>query len=379
MQKLLLIFVVLAVAAPCVAGTITFDTVDNGNGTCTITYYVTGAGSVPPVAMGLLVEVTGEGSKTIKAVTDIDEFFEIYMDAAYSMDPDYEYGDGTPIADPCGPGEIALPQSRFVISMGGLGGETKPKTKFPKVTSKKEPATLCVLHSDTQPTVGQKTIGTISICPLRGGIIDEDGEVIDPNVEGDTGEPGDLSLDFEISECMPYNATTADPVGVASGDSPESNSSTTYAEWAAVGKPRCWCYQAHCRGNADGITDGSSKGGYYVVAPDDFNIIVSAWDTSVSPQFWIAEPTFGAGIATKSFTRTDIGVTYPAICANFNRMKEGSTKGGYYYVGPDDFNRIVAAWDITATPEQFWVAEPTFGVGIPSLTDCGGTLIDPGP
>ena len=374
MQKLLLIFVVLAVAAPCVAGTITFDTVDNGNGTCTITYYVTGAGSVPPVAMGLLVEVTGEGSKTIKAVTDIDEFFEIYMDAAYSMDPDYEYGDGTPIADPCGPGEIALPQSRFVISMGGLGGETKPKTKFPKGTSKKEPATLCVLHSDTQPTVGQKTIGTISICPLRGGIIDEDGEVIDPNVEGDTGEPGDLSLDFEISECMPYNATTA---SFGYGDAPEELliPSTTYAEWAAAGKLRCWCYQAHCRGNADGITDGSSKAGYYHIGPDDFNTIVAAWDTTATPAYWVKEPTFGPGIATKSNDAHPVHGSLGAICANFNRVREGSSKAGYYYVGPDDFNRIVAAWDTTATP-AYWTKEPTFGPGIPT-GDCGGSLIGP--
>jgi hypothetical protein len=365
MKKLLLILVVLAVAAPCVAGTITFDAVDNSNGTCTLTYYVTGAGSVPPVAMGLLVTA----NKNITAVTDIDEFFEIYMDAAYSMDPCYTYGDGTPIADPDGPGEIALPQMKFVISMGGLGGETKPKTKFPKTGSKQDPATLCVLHSDTQPPNLGSTTGTITICPLRGGVIDEDGEVMDPNSEG---SPGALALNFTISECMPYNATTVD---FGLNDRPVDRATTTYAEWVAVGKPKCWCYQAQCRGNADGITDGGTKAGYYHVGPDDFNLIVQAWDTMATPKYWVKEPPFGPGIATRSYTRMDIGVTYPAMCANFNRTKDGGTKAGYYYVGPDDFNRIVAAWDTTATP-KYWMKEPTFGPGIPT-NDCGGSLIGP--
>jgi hypothetical protein len=377
MKKLLLILVVLAVAAPCVAGTITFGAVDNNAGTCTLTYYTTGAGSVPPVAMGLLVEVAG-GNPIIE-VTDIDEFFEIYMDAAFDMedpcDPchPYEYGDGTPIADPCGPGQIALPQMRFVISMGGLGGATKPKTKFPKGGTKNNPATLCVLHTDTA-LAGGTTSGTISICPLRGGVIDEDGEVMDPNSES---SPGDLSMPFTITEeCMPYAATTVDPVGTATGDSPESANPaiTTYAAWTAAGKPRCWCFQAQCRGNADGITEGNTKSGFYHVGPGDIDTILAAWDTPNT--FWVKEPTFGTGIAGLT---SIAGV--PAECGNFNRMQAGNTKSGFYKVGPNDMARILTAWDASTT---FWVKEPPFNNvshpdypnGVP-LNDCGGSLIGP--
>jgi hypothetical protein len=285
-------------AAPCVAGTITFGAVDNSGGTCTLTYYTTGAGSVPPVAMGLLVEVTS--GNPIKDVTDLDEFWEIFPDYAFEViDPctgtGYNYGDGHCVADPCGAGTLTLPQSKFVISIGGLGGETKPKTKFPKGGTKKDPAILCVLHSDSALT-GGTTTGTVTICPLRGGVIDEDAEVMDPNNES---SPGDLALPFTITEdCMPFNATTADPVGAASGDSPEARSSTTYANWLAAGKPTCWCYQGQCRGNADGLTAGNSKTGYYHVGAGDLNIIMGAWDLTTTPQQWVTEPTFGPGVAT---------------------------------------------------------------------------------
>ena len=357
MKKLLLILVVLGVAAPSVAGTINFAATDDGaNGTCTITYYVTGGG-VAPVAMGLEVEVTS--GNPIKNVTDMDSFFDIYMDYAYDDPCNYTYGAGHPIADPCGPGAITLPQSKFVISMGGLGGPTKPPTKFPKMGTKKDPVVVAVLHSDGG------SAGVITVNVLRGGVIDEDAEPMDPN--GPTAPDGDLQMPFTISECMPLAATTADFGWL---DRPVDKGSTTYAEWAAVGKPRCWCYQAQCRGNADGITNGSSKAGYYHVGTDDFNTIVAAWDTTVTPQFWVKEPTFGPGIG---------GLTGPTgvsvMCANFNRTVDGSSKAGYYYVGTNDFNRIVAAWDITITP-QFWTKEPTFGPGIPT-GDCGGSLIGP--
>jgi hypothetical protein len=168
---------------------------------------------------------------------------------------------------------------------------------------------------------------------------------------------------------MPYDATTA--VRNSRVDTPEENGSTTYAEWVAAGRPECWCYQAQCRGNADGITNGSSKAGYYHVGPDDFNTIVAAWDTTVTPQYWVKEPPFGPGIATRSYNHPVHGPT-GAICANFNRTRDGSSKAGYYYVGPNDFGRIVASWDMTSTP-MYWTKEPPFGPGIPT-NDCGGSI-----
>ncbi len=282
MKKLILILVVVAMAAPAVAGTVNFAATDNGNGTCTITYYVTG-GVVAPVALGVTVEVTA--GNPIKAVTDMDEFFEIFMDDAYDMELDpcdsYVYGAGDPVADPCGPGGKDLPASKFVISMGGLGGPTKPPTKFPKIGSKKDPVVLAILHSDTQPPLGGTTSGIITVDALRGGVIDEDGEVMDPN--GPDAPGGDLQLPFTISEC--YQSDWAN-----------------YTVWkeAPVGKPYCWCYQYNCRGDTDNIGTGLGDRKKWVVLAD-LQLLGSAWGK-----------------------RQD-DVTLPANyqCANFDRLGTG--------------------------------------------------------
>lgn len=329
MKKLILILVALVVAAPCVAGTITFGTVDNDDGTCTITYYVNGK---PPVAMGLLVTA----DKNITAVTDIDEFFEIYMDYAYTVDPCYTYGDGHPIADPCAAGAIDLPQMKFVISMGGLGGATSPPTKFPKMGSKQNPATLCVLHSDTQPPLGGTTTGTITICPLRGGVIDEDAKVMDPN---NIGSPGALVMPFVISECFP-------------------SGHADYAMWAKAVKPVCWCptssgvpgasdYQ--CKGDADGGFAGKDKDGarMWVTGPD-LTILSAGWqkvDTEPGFEEW--------------------------ICADFDHAFGGKDKDGarMWVTGPD-LTILSAGWQKIDTDAHFTtnpgvVMNPCFPIVIP--------------
>ena len=268
MKKLILILVVLAMAAPAVAGTVNFAATDNGNGTCTITYYVTG-GVVAPVALGVTVEVTA--GNPIKAVTDMDEFFEIFMDDAYDMELDpcdsYVYGAGDPVADPCGPGGKDLPASKFVISMGGLGGPTKPPTKFPKMGTKKDPVVVAVLHSDTQPPLGGTTSGIITVDALRGGVIDEDGEVMDPNGAG--APENVLQLPFTISECFLSDHINQAP------ESPEVGN-PDYDVWVSVGKPACWCYQYQCRGDTDGEFEGRGDNKKYVVLADA-QVINAAW------------------------------------------------------------------------------------------------------
>jgi hypothetical protein len=188
-----------------------------------------------------------------------------------------------------------------------------------------------------------------------------------------SNNPQTVQVDLFV-ECMPLDATTAIFASPPLLDTPEENGSTTYAEWVAAGRPECWCYQAHCRGNADGITNGSSKAGYYLVGPDDFHAVVYAWDTTATPKYWVKEPPFGPGIATRSYYHPVLG-SIAAICGNLNRMRDGSSKAGYYYVGPNDLNRLMAAWDMTATP-NYWTKEPPFGPGIPT-NDCGGSLIGP--
>jgi len=243
MKKLMLILVVLVMSAPLyAAGTITFSE-DAG----TISYVATG---VAPVAMGLNVTVDG-GEDPVTSVSILQDFFEIYMDAAYSIESDpcdpcsYQYGDGTPIADPCAAGEIDLGSNGmfFCISMGGLGGETDPEEKEPLMSGD------IIKLSTTVGTTGQITLNNI-----RGGVIGSDGEPM--TVVG-------LPLDF-----------TAGP------DTCMASSNPDYTEWTTLtGMINCWCYCKQCNGDIDG---GMQFDGLVAVYTDDINILVPNFgDTTV--------------------------------------------------------------------------------------------------
>ncbi|UCG59349.1 MAG: hypothetical protein JSU70_07525 [Phycisphaerales bacterium] len=118
-----------------------------------------------------------------------------------------------------------------------------------------------------------------------------------------------------------------------------------YVEWAAVGKPDCWCYERQCHGDADGQVAGSGhKVGFYHVGPSDLNILLGAW--------MVKEPPFGPGIASVE----------NGICADFAHDQGGSSKSGIYRVGPPDLNILIANW---------LLREPPQGPGIePDCRDC---------
>jgi hypothetical protein len=74
------------------------------------------------------------------------------------------------------------------------------------------------------------------------------------------------------------------------------------------------------------------------------------------PAYLVREPPIGPGI-----------VSIPnGICADFAHNQEGSAKGGYFRVGPSDLNILVA---------NYLVREPAIGPGVPA--DCGGSLVPP--
>ena len=78
-------------------------------------------------------------------------------------------------------------------------------------------------------------------------------------------------------------------------------------------------------------------------------------DLNVLIAAWqVTEPPIGPGI----------GSVPNGICADFNRKQQGSTKTGFMRVGTDDLNILIANW---------LVKEPPAGPGIPS-GDCGGSL-----
>lgn len=304
MKKLILILVVLAVAAPLYAGReIRFsftDDLDNWDGTCTIMYDVNDL-DVAPVAMGLTIEVVSGNPIKDVVCEDENDFFEIFMDAAYSMDPCYTYGAGTPIAkvDVAGETDLATDGGLFAISMGGLGGMTDPDEKAPPKHG------TITLYADTGAT---ETEVKVYVNAVRGGIIGEDGEplVVLGLADDEPAKNGLKRGHVKINECY----RESDAVGA----------------WYPVGKPKCWCYPRQCHGDADGRFVGSIFTGYYFVSPDDHNILMAAWK--------VTEPDFGPGIAS----------IYPGACADFNHARVGSPFTGYYHVSPDDHNILMAYW-----------------------------------
>jgi hypothetical protein len=196
MKKIVLVLAVLIMAAPLFAAGIKF-TATPAEGSCTISYEVV-YGTSTPVAMALNVDVTSGAS--IASIDGIDSFFDVFIDLAYDMEQasqgSYTYVPNNPSGSPAAKqdqaGEQALPSSNFCISMGGLGG-MDGNNLVPAGPS----GTVAVLHADAA------SAGLITVNSLRGGIVDSDGEYMEPN---------GLPLAFEILEgavCCPGDIANA--------------------------------------------------------------------------------------------------------------------------------------------------------------------------
>jgi sulfatase modifying factor 1 len=133
-----------------------------------------------------------------------------------------------------------------------------------------------------------------------------------------------------------------------------SSTSPAYADWLAFGSPDCWCYERNCRGDANGKGEGALKCGYKQVYLMDLNILSMAYN--------IAEPPKGPGIGSLGIDEV------PAICADFARDREGSTKTSFKRVYLHDLN-ILTQW--------YGKYEPPLGPGIPlcPLTTAGGDIV----
>ncbi len=320
----------LAMAAPLYAGReIRFSFTDNWDGTCTITYDVNEP-DVAPVAMGLTVQVTSGAPITSVVLEDENDFMEIFMDAAFTMEdpcdpcaPGYTYGAGTPIAlvdapgeaqlalpwDPCDPCTVtANDGALFAISMGGLGGEFA-KTKEP-------------------PKSGSITLGSdggtqfeLYVNAVRGGIIGEDGDPLIP-LGLDDGPAKQGGGRGRMSECYGEADKRAQQgVGVGVG--------TT---WYNSGKPICWCYPRQCHGDADGQSVGGAFAGYRFVQDNDLGIMALAWLVKDVPK--------GPGI---------VGESHPTlgrklVCADFKHNKVGGAFAGFRRVQDSDLGEMALHW-----------------------------------
>ena len=272
MKKLMLMLMVLAMAAPLyAAGEVTFVATDNEDGTCTITFDANDIFDIQPVAMGIDVKVNGsDPCHLITAVSGIDSFFDIFMDAAYEIQSDpcdpcypYDYGEGDAIADPCGPGTADLPSHNFTVSMGGLGGESGELDSAP------DNGTAFVLTAGNTKDPCNPVTGHIKINARRGGVIGNDTEPMVTNLHLP------FTITYNITDCM-------------------KDTHPGYDLWVELDKPDCWCYSTQCKGNIDGLYEIT---GTVAVFMGDL-------------------PTFLANFGQQFVT------TEPGICANLDHLLE---------------------------------------------------------
>lgn len=279
MKKILASLLVLAVCAPAMAATI-----DVVGGTLQATVTITADGAANIVGLGLDVDV--DNGAVVTGVTVDTANFNIFPDAAYTQElgGDYVYGTGTPVAAKTVAGQIALPQSSFALSFGNLNG-------------------AAVAGADGAASV-QVTLTVDKACNLtvcenatRGGIVAVDGTAL-------------------VAACDTDAITAADTECVKA-------TAPFYADWVAFGKPACWCYERHCRGDADGQ-------------------IVAA--TKTVPAHWVGTPDLG--ILTLGWKKTNADPAFAQfICADFDKTEVAATKTvPAHRVGTPDLGLLTLSW-----------------------------------
>lgn len=201
---------------------------------------------------------------------------------------------GTPVVPathaPDNPGGLGT--NSIVLEFGALYNQGVPDAA-PEATT-----VLCTIQFSEACGV------TLATNKPRGGVVRIGGEPVTPEL---MGVPGPM-------ECMRESA-------------PE------YSRWVRFGRPACWCYRFHCRGDANGKNQGGLFGQpFYPVGTDDLSVLVAAWQVSEANIHSIVS----GGISGTS-----------GICADFNHASQGGLFGQPFYpVGTDDLSRLVENWRV---------------------------------
>lgn len=224
MKKVLALLIVCALVAPAFAGEVTLSSVDNEDGTATVSMTVV---SGDPVGIGL--DVTTTSGELDDVVMAVDSFFDIFVDAAYDMETaaagSYTYGAGVgPVCLVGGPGSTTVAAANaavtpFALCVGGLGGAANPLTAGPTTGDTVE----LFVFSASVDTTAEVTLNVI-----RGGIVDKDATAMTVN-----GLPLTVTI-------------TNPPVG-----------------------PACWSFATQCYGDLDG--GGAINTGDFFPFKDAYN------------------------------------------------------------------------------------------------------------
>ena len=317
MRKLMLVMLVAALAVPAMAD-VEISVVQNESDPCTanINYSCTGADASSGKALmaGLAIIVSVDAGDTITAVepyldgpsTSSKGGYGVFMKTAQidMTDPcNPVWATGTsPVADPCDPGTVGgLGQYQLTLELGALFEDPCDD----KIHAPGANGTLVTITID-DGDASKDSVVTLALEDIaRGGIVMEGG-----------GDPCSVTL----------TGTTMDWAGdCVKSDAP------FYAEWVGAGKnwekPDCWCYERHCRGDADGI-----KTGMYWVSTNDLTIFASG------------------------FNKGDLKLNQANICADLDHKKVGMYRcqtgdltifAAYFNKGPLKVPACPMDWEAT--------------------------------
>jgi hypothetical protein len=282
MKKIVFAFMVVLIASTAWAVDVTINSAADGN-VVTISY-VLDAGA-PNNIRAFALDITVDACGVIDDVNCLNADYYIYPGSInISGGEVQDYGDCV-----CNQGDYPSD------TLGGIGtqGVTVEMASLYEGDGNAPPASGDLLEL----TIGGCDDVNVAIAEnaIRGGIVLED-----PSVDPDVVLNGtQVNLDSCYDGC--FDQLHAD-----------------FAEWQSVGEPDCWCYTYQCEGDADGLSTGTLKDGYFYVTNEDLTILLNAWKK---------DP-------------LDPG----DICADFTRTIDGTLKDGYFRVENADLTVLLGHW-----------------------------------
>jgi len=290
MRKQILIITVLLLAVPAMATVEVRCAQEFTTNQVVVTYDVDDGNNFR--AFGIKISVNNGATISSIDVNDAD-----YYVFPGSIDIN-EAGDvndwGSPIA--------AQDSNSFILEMGSLY----------KVGSDED-------HNTVPPTNGW-------LCKFR---VDSDCNVA---IANDAARGGVVMENLDFAGSVDLIGTNFNACGCLGTGHPDCDA------FIAAGAPVCWCYPRQCHGDVDGVATGGTKGGYWYIGDDELNLLIAAWK--------LLEPNDGnwwpGGPGADSVSVNGVS----GICANFDHVVEGGTKGGYWAVGDSDLNMMIGGWKV---------------------------------
>ena len=258
MKKLVMLLAVLIVT-PAFALTVSLS--DNGDGTVDLNYDATGD-LTQPRAFAIVVSVNG--GAFIDGVTPAVEGESAPGNLGFGIFPGtidindvnghvYDYGTPEAPSGDAGAAGTGIGKSSVVLELGSLYEGARGDGNEPN-----EAGTLCTISIDCNGAVGDINVFAVTEDEFRGGIVLED--LTSPAI---TVAPIGIECEALVTTCRERLTPTEQAL---------------YDRYVAEGnEPLSWCWQFHCRGDADNLEEYLLFVGNLRIYYADLNKVGESW------------------------------------------------------------------------------------------------------